>query len=311
MLSLCVGSASAQLTQETVFVFNTPPSGACAYAPLVKVSNQGTYQCVGNVWTLIGPGGGSGGTVDTVARAAAAAAQTTANTANTAAGAAQTTANNANTAAGAAQTTANAALPSAGGTLTGPLALAADPTTALQAATKQYVDANAGGGGGSGLTGMTSGQVPVANSATTANASKAIAGVGAGLATTSITGLSLGAVPIYTDALGTLGNSGVLYTSFARVNSSQQTALSTKTANYTVTNADQAIMCDATAGSITMTLPATIPVGNVFNIKKIDSSVNTCTVSGNGHNIDGAATLVLLTQYMSTAVQGGVQWWVR
>jgi hypothetical protein len=37
-------------------------------------------------------------------------------------------------------------LPLAGGTLTGALTLAADPTLALEAATKQYVDANAGGG---------------------------------------------------------------------------------------------------------------------------------------------------------------------
>jgi hypothetical protein len=36
---------------------------------------------------------------------------------------------------------AGAALPLAGGTLTGPLLLAADPTVALQAATKQYADA--------------------------------------------------------------------------------------------------------------------------------------------------------------------------
>lgn len=34
-------------------------------------------------------------------------------------------------------------LPISGGTMTGPLTLAADPTTNLQAATKQYVDSNA------------------------------------------------------------------------------------------------------------------------------------------------------------------------
>lgn len=42
--------------------------------------------------------------------------------------------------------TADGALPKAGGTMTGPLTLAADPSSALQAATKQYVDA-----GGSGM----------------------------------------------------------------------------------------------------------------------------------------------------------------
>jgi hypothetical protein len=46
--------------------------------------------------------------------------------------------------AAAAQSTANAALPKAGGVMTGALTLAADPSSNLQAATKQYVDAAAG-----------------------------------------------------------------------------------------------------------------------------------------------------------------------
>lgn len=40
-------------------------------------------------------------------------------------------------------------VPSAGGTMTGPLTLSGDPTSALQAATKQYVDTHGGGGGAS------------------------------------------------------------------------------------------------------------------------------------------------------------------
>jgi hypothetical protein len=61
-------------------------------------------------------------------------------------------------------------LPLAGGTLTGPLLLAADPTTYLQAATKQYVDAHSGTGGGPGflpLSGGTMlGQLTLAGNAT-------------------------------------------------------------------------------------------------------------------------------------------------
>lgn len=118
-------------------------------------------------------GGGGGGTTDQTARDAAAAAQATANSAQTtansaqadadaaqatadaaqadadsaqaSAAAAQSTANSAQTSAAAAQATANAALPKAGGTMTGALVLAADPTADLEAATKQYVDANSGG----------------------------------------------------------------------------------------------------------------------------------------------------------------------
>ena len=69
-------------------------------------------------------------------------AQTTADNAWTRANNAWTTANNAQTTANNAQTTANAALPKAGGTMTGSLVLKADPTAKMEAATKQYVDAN-------------------------------------------------------------------------------------------------------------------------------------------------------------------------
>ena len=70
------------------------------------------------------------------------AAQTTAENAQTTAENAQTTADNAQTTANNAQTTANAALPKAGGNMTGSLVLKADPTAKMEAATKQYVDAN-------------------------------------------------------------------------------------------------------------------------------------------------------------------------
>lgn len=70
------------------------------------------------------------------------AAQTTADNAWTKANNAWTTANNAQTTANNAQTTANAALPKAGGTMTGSLVLKGDPTAKMEAATKQYVDAN-------------------------------------------------------------------------------------------------------------------------------------------------------------------------
>lgn len=61
---------------------------------------------------------------------------------------AQSTADTAKTNAATAQTTANNALPKAGGTMTGPLTLAVDPTAALGAATKQYVDSAVAGAGG-------------------------------------------------------------------------------------------------------------------------------------------------------------------
>ena len=58
----------------------------------------------------------------------------------------------ASTAAAAAQTTADAALPKAGGTMTGKITLDGAPTANLHAATKKYVDDNAGSGNGVALT---------------------------------------------------------------------------------------------------------------------------------------------------------------
>lgn len=75
-----------------------------------------------------------------------------------------------------------------------------------------------------------------------------------------------------------------------------------KTANYTVaeTDRDKLIRCDATAGTITITLLAAATAGDGFQIavKKIDSSANTIIIDGNSsETIDGATTLTLSTQY--------------
>lgn len=82
-----------------------------------------------------------------------------------------------------------------------------------------------------------------------------------------------------------------------------QAAISTVTANYTVTAADFTLRCDATTANFTVTLMASPTNGQIYNIKKIDVSANTVTIAGNGHNIDGAATAVISIQYNSVSVQ--------
>lgn len=77
---------------------------------------------------------------------------------------------------------------------------------------------------------------------------------------------------------------------------STSTSLSvvTKTANYTITNTDDVVLVDCTAGNITITLPnvATATIKR-FTIKKIDASVNKITVQGDA-NIDTNATYPIL-----------------
>lgn len=60
LVFLGAATAGAQVSQEPVTVQNFTPSGACITAPLIKVTNVGTYQCVGSAWTLIGPNVGGG-----------------------------------------------------------------------------------------------------------------------------------------------------------------------------------------------------------------------------------------------------------
>lgn len=90
-----------------------------------------------------------------------------------------------------------------------------------------------------------------------------------------------------------------------------QTATTNKTTGYTATSDDFSISCDATAGAVTITLPAAPKTGEWKGLKKLDSSGNTCTYSGNGKNIEGAATLVYSTQYQHAMAQyDGTQWWL-
>jgi len=77
-----------------------------------------------------------------------------------------------------------------------------------------------------------------------------------------------------------------------------------KTANYTVSISDWGVKplliieVDATGGNVTITLPVPSSyVGRVINVKRMDSSMNTVTVSGNGFNIDNVSSLTIMMQY--------------
>jgi len=71
---------------------------------------------------------------------------------------------------------------------------------------------------------------------------------------------------------------------------------------------------DATTGNITVNLPAISGIeGRIYNIKKIDVSINTVTIDGNGaETIDGATTLVIAFQYDAPEIIAGAsEWHVR
>lgn len=83
----------------------------------------------------------------------------------------------------------------------------------------------------------------------------------------------------------------------------------TVTTNYTCTKYDAVILLNA---DVTVTLPS-VSVGDQkrITVKVINAGTNTRTVSGNGKNIDGAATVTTTTQYTSwDFVTDGSNWFV-
>ena len=73
----------------------------------------------------------------------------------------------------------------------------------------------------------------------------------------------------------------------------------------------QIILVDATAGAVTVTLPAIADAPKYrYIIKKIDSSANWVTVDADGsETIDGALTMVISTQYDAPSfVPHGTEW---
>jgi hypothetical protein len=99
-----------------------------------------------------------------------------------------------------------------------------------------------------------------------------------------------GQVWLDTAATGT-GGSGVL-------------TVHTITADATLTASQTVILCDATTGAITVTLPAaSANAGRRYFVKKIDSSANTVTIDGNAsETIDGDLTATLSLQYEAVLV---------
>ena len=95
--------------------------------------------------------------------------------------------------------------------------------------------------------------------------------------------------------------------------STSATAISTKTADYTIVSSDYSILGNAASESITISLPAAASyTGRMFVIKKVDSSANLVTIDPNGaETIDGASTYDLNVQWEAIQVQSnGTSWFV-
>ena len=89
--------------------------------------------------------------------------------------------------------------------------------------------------------------------------------------------------------------------------------ITTITTNTTLDKTYYTVLADASSGAITVTLPQASTVDRVmFNIKKIDSSVNKVTVDGNGsETIDGSTTFDLTGEDESITIHcDGSSWYI-
>ena len=77
---------------------------------------------------------------------------------------------------------------------------------------------------------------------------------------------------------------------------------------YTIGITGTTLLADTSAGNLTIYLPPAPKNGDTAQIKKI-AAANTLTIDGNGHAIDGAATIAVVTQYISyTLVYNDPEW---
>lgn len=81
------------------------------------------------------------------------------------------------------------------------------------------------------------------------------------------------------------------------------TAINNASSPYTIAATDSLLQCDATAGAVTINLPAATGTGRELTVKKTDSTANGCTLTRAGADlIDGATTVALTVQYAAAKI---------
>ncbi len=88
-----------------------------------------------------------------------------------------------------------------------------------------------------------------------------------------------------------------------------QLGISTITSNTLLDATFGTVLCNAAGGPVTITLPALSQ--KLYYVKKIDSTVNACTVIASSGNIDNLPSVPITSRYTSFGFQNdGSQWWL-
>lgn len=140
-------------------------------------------------------------------------------------------------------------------------------------------------GGGSGISGATSGQALIAGSATTATSSKALAGSGAGLTTGPNSGVTAGDLALFTGTGGQITDGAIAGANVATLSGTQ-----TFTGNKTLNNAI------ILSGSVDSTIVgATTAAAGTFTTETATEQLTTSINAGSRASIASASTITPVT----------------
>lgn len=118
-----------------------------------------------------------------------------------------------------------------------------------------------------------------------------------------------GGVQIGGTFTASLGAGALRATGLVQLDAATNYAITQVAVNTSLDATHYTVLVDASGGAITISLPDSTVTSNingrVYNVKKIDSSVNTVTVqrTGASDQIDGATTSALTAQYQSRSYQ--------
>ena len=315
--------AYAQVSNPQVRYVTTDPSGACGSASYVTVNRTtGSHMgCVNGVWANIGGGSGTFITLTGDASSTASGGATTVTGLNNTSLAGLGT--------GLLKNTTGTGIPSIAA-YTDVVGLWASGSCS------GYLknDGTCGAGGGTGTVSSvgwtggivtvatptttpaftiagTSGGVPYFNSATTWASSGALTGL--------MRGNGAGNAPTAAELSGDVVTSGSNASLVHQIHDNLTLVTysgGTNNTPYTIAATDSVITCDASLGNVVINLPASAASGREITVKKLDSTVNTCTLTPSGSNtIDGAASVVVSKQWAAIKVadysSSNTNSWVR
>ena len=89
-------------------------------------------------------------------------------------------------------------------------------------------------------------------------------------------------------------------------------AISSSSANYTLTATDYTVLASSASGTITLTLPPSMAVGKTYQIMRTDNTAftNVLIVSSSGSKTINGSANVALSQYNSGIFKfDGTNWW--